>query len=158
MSSPQSTPIDWQLKRFSELSAQTMHDMLRLRQDVFVVEQNCPYPDIDGTDHEWLHLLGYQQGELVAYARLRLREAEQAQEPQARIGRVLVAEKARGQALGRALMVEAMAHIHSMHPKRPIILGAQCYLLAFYRSLGFQSVGGEYLEDGIPHQDMEWRA
>ena len=159
---PTPQQIEWQLKTFNQLTAQEMHDLLRLRQDIFVVEQNCVYADIDGTDHEWLHLLGTvtQGGDecasrLVAYARLRFTTASN--EPIARIGRVAVAREARGQALGRALMEQAMAAVHAQLPSRTIVLGAQVYLLEFYQSLGFKNVGAAYMEDGIPHQDMEWR-
>jgi len=159
---PTPQQIEWQLKTFNQLTAQEMHDLLRLRQDIFVVEQNCVYADIDGTDHEWLHLLGTvphpthkHSNTLIAYARLRFTTA--ASEPVARIGRVVVAPAGRGQELGRALMERAMAAIHSQYPNRTIVLGAQVYLLKFYQSLGFKNVGPEYLEDGILHQDMEWR-
>lgn len=143
----------WQLKAFSDLSLTQLYDLLALRQNVFVVEQDCPYPDADGDDMNWLHLLGYQSGELVAYARIRPGSAEQP----ARIGRVVVAEKARGQQLGRQLMQESMRLVLNRDQCNEIVIGAQLYLLDFYTSLGFMSEGDDYLEDGIPHQDMRYR-
>lgn len=145
----------WCVKPFSTLTCAELYQVLRVRQDVFVVEQNCPYNDIDDTDAEWLHLLGRQGEQLVAYARLRLDAPEHP--GVARIGRVLVIESGRGQGVARELMQRSMDYIHEHAPGRVIAIGAQCYLLDFYRSLGFQNVGEPYDEDGIPHQDMEWR-
>jgi len=143
---------DWQIKSFHELNVAEVYAMFKLRQDVFVVEQTCPYPDIDGTDEQWLHVLGWQGEQLAAYARLKFN----AHEPEARIGRVVVASFARGQQLGRELMLFSMRFIQTAQPASKIVLSAQTYLLEFYQSLGFQSVSDTYLEDDIPHQAMEW--
>ena len=145
--------INWQVKPFAALTAQELYAVFKLRQDVFIVEQTCPYPDIDGTDTEWLHVLGWQDNQLAAYARIRYPNETYSQ---ARIGRVVVASFARGQQLGRLLMQYCMQNIQQAAPKAMIALGAQTYLLDFYQSLGFVSVSETYLEDDIPHQDMEW--
>ncbi|CUS47923.1 MAG: ElaA protein [Idiomarinaceae bacterium HL-53] len=144
---------NWEVKPFSELTAQELYEVFKLRQDVFIVEQTCPYPDIDGTDREWLHVLGWQHNKLAAYARIRCPNDTYSQ---ARIGRVVVAPFARGQQLGRSLMEYCMQYIQQAAPNAVIALGAQTYLLNFYQSLGFISVSETYLEDDIPHQNMEW--
>lgn len=141
----------WEVKAFDVLSVPEVYAMWKLRQDVFVVEQTCPYPDIDGTDEQWLHVFGWQGEVLVTYARLKWVGHE------ARIGRVLVAESARGQQLGRELMKQAMDYILRSNPRSSIVLSAQTYLLDFYQSLGFVSTSETYLEDDIPHQDMEYQ-
>lgn len=146
--------LNWQVLPYSALTRDQLYAMLKLRQDVFIVEQNCPYHDIDGDDVNWLHVLGEQAGRLVAYARLRLTDATGA--PIARIGRVIVTVEARHQGVARQLMLRAIDEIHQQAPNRPIALAAQTYLLPFYQSLGFANVGEPYLEDDIPHQDMEW--
>ncbi|RUO37957.1 GNAT family N-acetyltransferase [Aliidiomarina taiwanensis] len=147
--------LSWCIKPFSELTRTELYQVLRVRQEVFVVEQNCPYSDIDDTDAEWFHVLGRAGEQVVAYARLRLDASEHL--GVARIGRVLVTENARGKGVARELMQRSMDYIHQHAPGRTIAISAQCYLLDFYRSLGFQNVGEPYDEDGIPHQDMEWR-
>lgn len=148
--------INWQIKTLAELTQHELYEILRTRQDVFVVEQNCPYADIDGTDAKWMHVFAEQDGRILAYARLRLQNEKQ--EPIARIGRVLVKNNARGQGLARELMRRAVEYIHTSAPERTIELSVQVYLLDFYRSFGFVEVNYEYLEDNIPHHDMEWRA
>jgi len=137
---------------FDELSVRQLHDILRLRQDIFIVEQNCPYHDIDGTDANWLHLCGYDDEGLVAYARLHCPGHEISE-----IGRVVVHQRGRGKSYGRELMERAMVEILARAPEQPIELNAQTYLLDFYGSLGFVAIGDEYLEDGIPHKLMEYR-
>ncbi|RTE85984.1 GNAT family N-acetyltransferase [Lysobacter sp. N42] len=143
--------MTWTVKAFSELNVSEVYAMWKLRQDVFVVEQTCPYPDIDGTDEDWFHLLGWEGDQLVAYARLMWVNDE------ARIGRVVVAQSARGRSLGREVMQQAMKFIHATHANSSIVLSAQTYLLDFYQSLGFVSTSDTYLEDDIPHQEMEYK-
>lgn len=138
--------------QFSELNTLQLHDIFKLRQDIFIVEQNCPYPDIDGTDINWLHLCGFDDEGLVAYARLHCPGDETSE-----IGRVVVNQRGRGKNLGRELMKRAVVEILARAPDQPIELNAQTYLLDFYQSLGFKIIGEEYLEDGIPHRLMEYR-
>jgi|SRR5690554_5557211 len=146
----------WQTKTFAELTKEELYEILRVRQDVFVVEQACAYNDIDGDDSEWLHLFAQDGERIVAYARLRLQNEKQ--ESVGRVGRVLVVMPMRGKGIARELMQRAINYIHAAAPNRVIELSAQCYLLDFYRTFGFSEVGYEYLEDDIPHHDMEWRA
>jgi ElaA protein len=132
---------------FAELSAETLYALLRLRVDVFVVEQNCPYPELDGRDlepgtrHVWL-----ADGDRpVAYLRILADGPERA-----RIGRVCVAPAARGGGHARRLMTAALELIGD----RPCVLDAQAHLVDFYAGFGFRRTGPEYLEDGIPHVPM----
>ena len=136
---------------FSELTARDVHDLLQLRQRVFVVEQRCAYLDADGADPLCWHGLGRRRGSLVATARLvppGLKFVEPA------IGRVVTAPEARGTGVGRALMLAAITQVQRLHPGQPIRLGAQRYLERFYASLGFEVAGEPYDEDGIPHVEM----
>jgi ElaA protein len=145
----------WQWSRFRELTVEDLYAVVRLREAVFVVEQNCPYPDADGRDPNAWHLLGWVQGpvqrELVAYARIfepgvRYNEAS--------IGRVVTSPDVRGTGLGRSLVAEALRRIESLAPGQPIKIAAQRRLEDFYLSLGFRSVSAPYEEDGIIHVDM----
>lgn len=140
------------LSGLDELSPRDLYDMLKLRVDVFVVEQKCPYPELDGKDLDALHLRLLSGGNLVGSARIR-KPAKT--DPAARIGRVVVAPEHRGKKLGDRLMVEAIAQCERLYPESPIKLSAQSQLLRFYESFGFVPVSEEYLEDGIPHVDMQ---
>jgi len=140
------------LSGLDELSPRDLYDMLKLRVDVFVVEQKCPYPELDGKDLDALHLRLLSGGNLVGSARIR-KPAKT--DPAARIGRVVVALGHRGKKLGDRLMVEAIAQCERLYAESPIKLSAQSQLLRFYESFGFVPVTGEYLEDGIPHVDMQ---
>ncbi|MDR6632215.1 ElaA protein [Phyllobacterium sp. 1468] len=140
------------LSGLDELSPRDLYDMLKLRVDVFVVEQKCPYPELDGKDLDALHLRLLSGGNLVGSARIR-KPAKT--DPAARIGRVVVAPGHRGKKLGDRLMVEAIAQCERLYAESPIKLSAQSQLLRFYESFGFVPVTEEYLEDGIPHVDMQ---
>lgn len=143
--------IDWRVKRFSELTGREVHDLMRLRVDVFVVEQNCVYPEIDGQDVDAMHVLGIAEGgALAAYARLLPPHGE---EPP-HIGRVIVDPAFRGKQLGRDLMHQALIALERSHGSRRSALAAQAYLVKFYGSLGYLPVSDPYLLDGIPHVDM----
>jgi ElaA protein len=133
---------------FAELDTTTLYALLRLRVDVFVVEQRCPYPELDGRDTEpsTRHLWLERDGAPVAYLRL-LTEPDGA----ARIGRVTVARHARGAGLADRLMTAALARVGT---GRPCVLDAQAHLVDFYARFGFAPVGEEFLEDGIPHVRM----
>ncbi|GGB36912.1 ElaA protein [Roseibium aquae] len=138
---------------FDALSAMDLYKLLKLRVDVFVVEQNCPYPEIDGQDPRAWHFLLRETdtGELAGCIRIFEPEASC---PLARIGRVATDGRYRGLGLGRHLMREGIAKVQDLWPAAGIALSAQAYLLTFYRGFGFEPVSGEYLEDGIPHVDM----
>jgi len=144
--------LDWRLWRWNEWSNDLLYAAMRLRSEIFVVEQNCVFPDMDGLDPACTHLCGTNaEGELLAYARLL---APGVKYPEASIGRVITAASARGLQLGRVLMLEALRLTRERHPEAPILIGAQQRLDRFYASLGFVQVDVPYLEDGIWHIDM----
>lgn len=136
---------------FSALDSQTLFAIMRERVDVFVVEQACPYPELDDVDiaDATRHLYSLNRQTVNAYARCYEKDAHYSA-----IGRVLVAQSQRSSGLGKELVSQAIACCRTHWPSRDIYIGAQTYLLNFYRSFGFECVGEEYLEDGIPHQDM----
>ncbi|HEX9606527.1 MAG TPA: GNAT family N-acetyltransferase [Gemmatimonadaceae bacterium] len=150
-----SDDFSWQWSRFSELTPTDLYAVVRLREAVFIVEQNCPYPDSDGRDPNAWHLLGWEERAsgraLVAYARIF--------EPGVRydegsIGRVVTAPDVRGTGKGRTLMAEALRRFDSLAPGQPIRIAAQRRLEDFYLGLGFRTVSDPYEEDGIIHVDM----
>ena len=145
----------WQWSRFSELTAADLYSVVRLREAVFIVEQNCPYPDSDGRDPSAWHLLGWSQRStgrvLEAYARI---FEPGVRYDEASIGRVVTAPEVRGTGKGRALMAEALRRIDSLMPGQPIRIAAQRRLEDFYLGLGFKTVSDPYEEDGIIHVDM----
>ena len=147
--------IEWQWSRFNELSLDDLYAVVRLREAVFIIEQNCPYPDADGRDPQAWHLLGWKRydGErkLVAYARvfepgIRYDEAS--------IGRIVTASEVRGTGLGKILMAEALRRVESLVPGETIKIAAQRRLENFYVGFGFRPVSAPYEEDGILHLDM----
>ena len=143
--------ITWKIKRFEALSLQELYECLQLRSEVFVVEQNCVYQDIDNKDQKAIHILGYLHADLVAYARL-----FQAGDyfDQASIGRVVVSPKYRNKAFGHELMKISIQEVGLQFQTREITISAQLYLQAFYESHGFLVCGETYLEDDIPHIQM----
>lgn len=144
--------MHWTCVRFDELTVRQLYDALQLRSQVFVVEQNCVFLDIDGLDAPSLHLLGHgDDGALRAYARL---IPPGVKAPDALIGRVVTSPAARGGGTGRRLMAEAVAQCERQWPGRAITLHAQAHLERFYAGFGFQPVGEPYIEDGIPHIEM----
>lgn len=143
--------INWIQKTFEELSLTELYALLRLRTEVFVVEQNCVFQDMDNKDQQSHHLMGWVGNDLVAYVRI-LPAGLSYDEPS--IGRVVSDPKYRGQGAGRALMLEAIKRTIALHGEQPIRIGAQLYLLKFYSSLGFVAQGDVYLEDGIEHIEM----
>jgi len=139
------------VKRFDELSKEELYLILRLRSEVFVVEQNCVYQDIDNKDQKALHIIGTNTNKIVAYTRV-FKPGDYFKN--ASIGRVVVAESSRKYNYGKDIMIASIAAIESNYGKTTIELSAQCYLIKFYNSLGFFEEGEEYLEDGIPHIKM----
>ncbi|WP_421430032.1 GNAT family N-acetyltransferase [Lactiplantibacillus plantarum] len=136
---------------FDELTVRQLQQIYKLRVAVFVVEQACPYQEVDDTDLMDWHLRGLDStGQLLVYARL-MREANQ----QARIGRVITNPAVRGHGYGQQLLQQAIVQIQALWPSTTQInIQAQHYLDRFYHGFGFQPVSGVYLEDGIPHQNM----
>ncbi|ABI70362.1 GNAT family N-acetyltransferase [Shewanella frigidimarina] len=146
--------LTWLDVGFTELSLEQLYGLMQLRVDVFVVEQNCPYPELDGKDKhpQARHLLGLNdQGEILAYSRIL---APNVSYPQASIGRVAVAKSARGQGVANQLMQGAIAIAKQHWPNDNIQIGAQDYLRQFYQQHGFVVNSDVYLEDGIEHLDM----
>ncbi len=138
---------------FQELSLDELYAMLRLRAEVFVVEQDCVYQDLDDKDQMSHHLLGFDEdGDLVAYTRLVPKGISYEGYPS--IGRVITSMKVRRHGAGKILMQKSIEEIYRLFGKSPIKISAQCYLDKFYRGLGFVPIGEEYLEDGIPHVGM----
>jgi ElaA protein len=143
--------LQFKIKRFNELSASELYQLLQLRSEVFVVEQNCVYQDIDGKDEKALHLLGKIDNKVVAYSRIfKVKDYFD----NASIGRVAIAEKFRAQKWGHQLMQEAISGIENNFGIQSITISAQLYLKKFYESHGFVQIGKTYLEDGIPHIEM----
>ena len=144
--------LNWQIKHFSELTLTEFHDIIALRMKVFVVEQNCPYQDLDGKDKKSYHVIGRDgTGELVATARI-LRTG--ISYPEVSIGRVIVDEKVRGHAKGHELMKICMQFVVAEFGNVPIRIGAQNHLENFYQSHAFLASSEMYLEDNIPHIEM----
>jgi len=153
-----SSKTTWQTKHFNELSLNQLYDLLKLRVDVFVVEQTCYYPDLDSNKDQLdrhkdtLHLLGYQNDTLVSYLRILARG--QSYDEYISIGRVAIAEQARGSGLGHELMTQALQLCQQYFPKQSIKISAQEHLLNYYQKHGFEQVSSMYLEDDIPHIAM----
>lgn len=145
--------MEWTERPGPELTAAELHAILELRTAVFVVEQDCPYQDIDGRDLEpgVVHLWAAGERGIAAYARLR-----PPHEGSSRIGRVVVAPHARGRGLGHDLLRRSVERCARRWPDADIVLAAQSHLQDYYGHAGFRPFGEEYLEDGIPHVDM-WR-
>lgn len=145
--------IQWHDLHHSQLTAQQLYALLQLRCEVFVVEQACPYQDVDGDDlvGENRHILGWRDGKLVAYARILKSDDEF--EPVV-IGRVIVSQAVRGEKLGVKLMEQTLASCEQHWPQKALYLGAQAHLQPFYAHFGFTPVTDVYDEDGIPHIGM----
>lgn len=143
--------ISWQQKDFNSLSPHELYAILRLRTEVFVVEQQCVFQDMDNKDQDSQHLMGWQNNELVAYTRL-VPPGLSYEQPS--IGRVVTAPATRGSGLGKALMEKSIEAIQQAYGKTPIRIGAQLYLKKFYESLGFKQSSEVYDEDGIDHIEM----
>lgn len=143
--------MQWQWKSFGELDAASLYAILALRSEVFVVEQQCIYQDIDGLDPQAVHLLGWQDGRLAAYLRV---FAPGVRHGDVSLGRVISAPFARGSGAGRALMTEALAYVERTWPRHALRISAQRYLERFYESFGFAVCSEPYDEDGIPHIEM----
>ncbi|MFD0799682.1 GNAT family N-acetyltransferase [Maribacter chungangensis] len=139
------------VKSFNELTTTELYGILKLRTEVFVVEQDCVYQDLDGKDKDALHVIGTKGGAVVAYTRIfdagyYFKEAS--------IGRVVVHSSERKYGYGRDIMRASVRAIHDRFKETTIRISAQKYLITFYYSLGFKPTGAEYLEDGIPHINM----
>ena len=143
--------LNWNCKSFDELNVHELYAILRLRTEVFVVEQNCVFQDMDNKDQSSYHICGWQNGELVAYTRL---VPAGVSYTEASIGRVITAPSARRTGMGKELMQYSIEKLYERWGKQSIKLGAQLYLKKFYESFGFQQTSDIYIEDGIPHIEM----
>lgn len=141
----------WKQQAFNELSIHELYSYLQLRVNVFIVEQNCPYPELDGYDEESYHLAFVENNEPLAYARILPSGLKYSR---ISIGRVIVKKEARGKGLAKELMNECLQFIEKKWPNQEIQLQAQAHLAHFYGSFGFTAISDEYLEDNIPHVDM----
>ena len=143
--------ILWKLKTFPELSTEDLYKIIKARIDVFVVEQDCPYPDCDDFDQIALHLWAEENGELVCYCRI---FPENIKYTESSIGRVLTTEKGRGRNLGRQMMKYAVETVENRFRTSEIRISAQDYLISFYQEFGFLPTDKKYLEDNLPHTEM----
>ena len=145
--------IAWQCKTFSELTNEDLYKILQLRNEVFVVEQNCPYQDCDNKDLKSHHLTAWNGDNIVAYSRIL--PPGISYPGAASIGRVVTSPSARGQDLGRQLMSKSLENLYLLFGHVHVIISAQLYLKKFYESFSFIQKGSFYLEDGIKHITME---
>lgn len=152
----------WHLARFDQLSVHALHALIKLRVDVFIVEQCCPYPELDGRDTEQstLHVLGYLNDEIVAYARIldlseHTLEKSDNKDEAIHIGRVLVRKDYRNRGLATLLMQQCIQVVRQHRHSGVIRLAAQLSVQPFYLCLGFHPVSAIYSEDGIEHIDMQ---
>lgn len=143
--------LNWIFKKFDELTAGELYCIMQLRNEVFVVEQNCVYQDADDKDQLSMHLCGWDGKKLVAYTRI---IPQGISYTEASIGRVVTSPAYRKTGVGRQLMKESINRCFSQFNCDAIRIGAQVYLTAFYESLSFVPCGSQYLEDGIPHIEM----
>ena len=140
------------IKKFRELSTEEIYNILKLRSEVFVVEQNCVYQDIDEKDKKATHIFIEKNNDIIAYTRIFKKGDYYEENPS--IGRVVVSKKERGKNFGKEIMLNSIEFIKKELKGRKIELSAQKYLDKFYKDLDFYSEGEDYLEDGIPHQRM----
>ncbi|WP_042355982.1 GNAT family N-acetyltransferase [Bacillus rubiinfantis] len=143
--------MSWKLKRFEELTNTELYNLLKERTAVFVVEQNCPYLEVDGKDPVSYHLFKEENGEIIAYLRI-IPAGVSYQEIS--IGRVLVKKEYRGRGLARELFQKGLDFIQNELKEATVKIQAQDYLRKFYSSFGFEAISETYLEDNIPHIDM----
>lgn len=146
---------EWQWRAFPELSPADLYQVMQKRQEVFILEQTCLCPDLDGLDQDAHHLLGWRiiggKRQLAAYLRC---VAPGAKYLEASLGRIMTTSAARGSGIGRTLVAQGIAHAERQHPGQRICIDAQQHLEGFYREFGFVACSEPYDEDGIMHVDM----
>lgn len=143
--------IVWKIKTFDEFNVPELYAILKARIDVFVIEQNCPYPDLDNYDQKAVHIWAEENGDVLAYCRIFDKGIKY---DETSIGRVLTTERARGKSLGKQLIQYAVETIENRFHTTAVRISAQDYLLRFYSGFGFEDTGKKYLEDDIPHTEM----
>ncbi|WP_419750697.1 GNAT family N-acetyltransferase [Terrisporobacter petrolearius] len=146
--------MNWKIKKFNELNIEEIYKILALRNEIFIVEQECPYLDCDDKDLNSYHLFLRENGEIVSYLRILEKGVSY---DEISIGRVAVKKSYRGKGISRKMMLQAIEFIENNLTENTIKIQAQAYLLDFYSSLGFKAVSEEYLEDNIPHIDMIYK-
>ena len=143
--------LDISIKTFNELSLDELYYLLQLRSEVFVVEQDCVYQDVDGKDQKALHVIGKKEDSIIAYTRI-FKPGDYFKE--ASIGRVVVSKNQRYLKYGHQIMIASVNAVEDAYHTKEIKISAQKYLEKFYNNLGFKTIGDSYLEDGIPHLGM----
>lgn len=146
--------MDWYIKKFEQLSLDELYDILKMRSEIFVVEQECVYLDVDGKDKDVFHLFLKENSKILAYCRILPKGIAY---EEASIGRVIVNRNFRKEKLGETLMTKAISYLKDALKEKEIKIQAQAYLRSFYKKFGFQEISEEYLEDGIPHIDMKMK-
>lgn len=146
--------MNWNVKKFEELKCEEIYKILQIRNKIFIVEQKCVYQDCDGKDKKSYHLYLEDKGEIISYLRILPRKVSY---NEVSIGRVLVNKNYRGMGIARKMMIKAINFIEKNLGEKEIKIQAQCYLIDFYKSLGFKEISNEYLEDNIPHIDMLYK-
>lgn len=146
--------MNWKIKKFTELNVEEMYKILALRNEIFIVEQECPYLDCDNKDKKSYHLFAEEDGEIVSYLRILEKGVSY---DEISIGRVAVKKNYRGNGISREMMLNAIEFIENELFETTIKIQAQAYLRGFYSSLGFKAVSEEYLEDNISHIDMLYK-
>lgn len=141
--------MEYRVKRFSELTTKEFFEIAKLRIKVFVVEQNCAYQELDEMDEQAMHTWLQEGSEIVGYTRI-IDQGETIT-----FGRVLVNPDYRGKQLGKKVLEETLKVIEETYPNRKIVISAQAYLIDFYGAFGFKTTSKVYLEDDIPHIQME---
>jgi ElaA protein len=143
--------IEWKIAAFNQLSTEELFDVYYLRTKIFVVEQNCPYQEVDEKDKHAHHVMGFLKNEIIAIARILPHNISY---PQVSIGRVAVEKNKRGKDVAHQLMLQCLQFVEQKFGKTPIKISAQQYLVEFYKKYGFLPLGKSYLEDDIPHIAM----
>ncbi|MGX4598111.1 GNAT family N-acetyltransferase [Faecalimicrobium sp. JNUCC 81] len=146
--------MNWIIKTFKELTTDELYKILQLRNEVFIVEQECPYQDIDGKDNESYHIFLKKDNEVIAYSRILKKGISY---EQASIGRVIVKKDYRGGSIAKDMLLKSISFIENSLHEKEIKIQAQAYLDKFYSSLGFEKISDVYLEDNIPHMDMLYK-
>ncbi|MEG2017681.1 MAG: GNAT family N-acetyltransferase [Clostridium sp.] len=146
--------MEFKLKRFNELTVDELYKLLRVRNEVFVVEQDCVYQDCDNKDYEAYHLFCEDEGEIIGCLRILNRGISY---EEMSIGRVLVKEKYRHTGISREMMLQALKFIEEELKETEVRISAQVYIKKFYENVGFKVVSEEYLEDNIPHVQMLYK-
>lgn len=147
--------MKYKLKRFNKLTTEELYKILKLRNEIFIVEQNCPYVDCDDKDYNAYHLFLEQNNNIVAYLRILDKGISY---DEISVGRVVVSKDYRGKRIATEILLEAIKFIETVLNEKEIRISAQAHLIEFYGAVGFDSVSEEYLEDDIPHIEMLYRS